>query len=101
MLRTGERVVVKVQRPSVGRLVHDDLRVMAWSPVPGGRIPIASLANLPALVELFAETINEEARLPPEGENMLDVAVSLAVLGQQGLRVIPAPTLSWSRVACS
>ena len=34
-LLTGEEVVVKVQRPSVGELVHRDLRVMAWiAPVP-------------------------------------------------------------------
>ncbi len=91
VLRTGERVVVKVQRPSVGRLVHDDLRVMAWvAPYLVGRIPIASLANPPALVELFAETINEELDFRLEGENMLDVAVSLASLGQRGY-VIPRP----------
>ena len=91
VLRTGEAVVVKVQRPSVGRLVHDDLRVMAWvAPYLVGRIPIASLANPPALVELFAETINEELDFRLEAENMLDVAQSLAALGQRGY-VIPRP----------
>ena len=60
-LRTGEDVVVKVQRPSVDRLVRHDLRVMAWlAPHLVGRIPVAALANPPALVELFAETIVEE-----------------------------------------
>ncbi|MBV9950912.1 MAG: AarF/ABC1/UbiB kinase family protein, partial [Acidimicrobiia bacterium] len=60
-LVTGEEVVVKVQRPSVGRLVHQDLRAMAWlAPFLVGRIPIAALANPPALVDLFAETITEE-----------------------------------------
>ena len=50
-LHTGEEVVVKVQRPSVARLVHKDLKVMAWlAPHLVGRIPIASLANPPALV---------------------------------------------------
>ncbi|MEO5965675.1 MAG: AarF/UbiB family protein, partial [Candidatus Limnocylindrales bacterium] len=45
-------VVVKVQRPDVGRLVHDDLRVMAWlAPFLVGRIPVTALANPPALVE--------------------------------------------------
>ena len=34
---------------------------MAWlAPFLVGRIPIAALANPPALVELFAETITEE-----------------------------------------
>ncbi|MGZ4704486.1 MAG: ABC1 kinase family protein, partial [Acidimicrobiales bacterium] len=72
-LRTGERVVVKVQRPSVARLVHADLKVMAWlAPFLVGRIPIAALANPPALVELFAETITEEIYFRLEAQNMLD-----------------------------
>src|SRR5262249_6015069 len=49
-LQTGEEVVVKVQRPSVSTLVRRDLRVMAWlAPHLVGRIPIAALANPPAL----------------------------------------------------
>ncbi|MBM3816719.1 MAG: AarF/ABC1/UbiB kinase family protein, partial [Actinobacteria bacterium] len=61
VLRTGESVVVKVQRPQVGTLVRKDLKVMAWlAPFLVGRIKIAALANPPALVELFAETIVEE-----------------------------------------
>ena len=60
-LRTGEDVVVKVQRPQVAALVRKDLKVMAWlAPYLVGRIPVAALANPPALVELFAETIVEE-----------------------------------------
>ena len=67
--------MVKVQRPTVGRLVHADLEVMAWlAPFLVGRIPIAALANPPALVELFAETITEELDFRLEAENMLDVA---------------------------
>jgi ubiquinone biosynthesis protein len=91
VLRTGESVVVKVQRPAVGRLVHDDLRVMAWlAPVFVGRIPYAALANPPALVELFAETITEELDFRLEAENMLDVARSGAALGQRTY-VVPRP----------
>ena len=53
-LRTGEDVVVKVQRPRVAELVRKDLRVMSYiAPHLVGRIPIAALANPPALVELF------------------------------------------------
>ena len=88
---TGEEVVVKVQRPSVGRLVHQDLRVMAWlAPFLVGRIPIAALANPPALVDLFAETITEELDFRLEAENMLDIARSFAELGQRGY-VVPRP----------
>ncbi len=90
-LRTGEDVVVKVQRPAVGRLVHNDLRAMAWlAPHLVGRIPVAALANPPALVELFAETIVEELDFRIEAANMLDVATMLHELGQDGY-VVPRP----------
>ena len=90
-LRTGEPVVVKVQRPQVASLVQEDLRVMAWlAPMFVGRIPVAALANPPALVELFAETIVEELDFRLEAENMLDVSRSMRQLGQQAY-VIPRP----------
>lgn len=90
-LVTGERVVVKVQRPSIATLVARDLRVMSWiAPLLVGRIPIAALANPPALVELFAETIVEELDFRLEAENMLDIARELAELDERGW-VIPRP----------
>ena len=90
-LRSGEDVVVKVQRPVVGWVVHRDLEVMSWlAPFLVGRIPVAALANPPALVELFAETITEELDFRVEAENMLDVARSFAALDQRGY-VIPRP----------
>jgi ubiquinone biosynthesis protein len=91
VLRTGEQVVVKVQRPQVATLVGQDIRVMAsLAPYLIGRIPITALANPPALVELFAETIAEELDFRLEAENMLDVARTLTELGQDGY-VIPRP----------
>ena len=90
-LRTGEEVVVKVQRPSVATLVRKDLRVMAWlAPLLVGRIPVAALANPPALVELFAETIVEELDFRTEADNMLDVATMLHDL-KQDRYVVPRP----------
>ncbi len=99
-LQTGEEVVVKVQRPSVGELVHKDLRVMAWiAPFTVGRIPVSALANPPALVELFAETITEELDFRIEAQNMLDVARSFAELGQRDYVIPrPHPTLVTPRV---
>jgi ubiquinone biosynthesis protein len=99
-LRTGEPVVVKVQRPTVAKLVRDDLRVMAWlAPKLVGRIPIAALANPPALVELFAQTITEELDFRLEAENMLDIARTFVELGQRGYVVPrPHPTLVTPRV---
>ncbi len=99
-LRTGEDVVVKVQRPSVARLVRKDLQAMAWiAPHLVGRIPVAALANPPALVELFAETIVEELDFRLEAANMLDVAAVIHELGQDGYVVPrPHPTLVTRRV---
>jgi len=90
-LRSGEDVVVKVQRPRVAELVRKDLRVMSWiAPHLVGRIPIAALANPPALVELFAETIVEELDFRLEASNMLDVAAMLHEL-EQDRYVVPRP----------
>jgi len=90
-LVSGEPVVVKVQRPDIGDLVRRDLRVMSWiAPFLIGRIPVAALANPPALVELFAETIVEELDFRMEASNMIDVAAMLRNLGQAGY-VVPRP----------
>ena len=91
-LCTGERVVVKVQRPTVASLVRRDLAAMSWiAPVLVGRIPVAALANPPALVELFAETIVEELDFRLEAENMLDTARILAETGESAAMVVPRP----------
>lgn len=100
VLKTGEPVVVKVQRTTVATLVNKDIRVMAWlAPFLVGRLPFASLANPPALVELFAETISEELDFRLEAQNMLDVAASFVALGQRGYIIPrPHPTLVTRRV---
>jgi ubiquinone biosynthesis protein len=91
-LVTGQEVVVKVQRPTVSELVRLDLAVMSWiAPALVGRIPVAALANPPALVELFAETIVEELDFRLEAENMLDTARILAETGQSQAMVVPRP----------
>ena len=74
---------------------------MAWlAPFLVGRIPVAALANPPALVELFAETITEELDFRLEAENMLDVARSFAELGQRGYVDPPPAPRRWSRRGC-
>ncbi len=90
-LVTGEEVVVKLQRPRVAGRVREDIAAMAWiAPWLVGRIPVAALANPPALVELFAETIVEELDFRLEAENMLDIARVLREAGQSTL-VVPRP----------
>ncbi len=94
-LLSGEEVVVKVQRPEIDRQVRRDFAVMAWlAPLLVGRIPVAALANPPALIELFAETIGEELDFRLEAENMLDVAHVLARTAPDSPRralVVPRP----------
>ncbi|MBM3670586.1 MAG: AarF/ABC1/UbiB kinase family protein [Actinobacteria bacterium] len=99
-LLTGEDVVVKVQRPRVGALVRADLRALAWiGPHLVGRIPVAALANPPALVELFAEQVTEELDFRLEAENMLDLARVFAATQQRTMVVPrPHPTLVTRRV---
>jgi ubiquinone biosynthesis protein len=96
----GPEVVVKVQRPTIRSQVSSDLKVMSWlAPFLVGRIPIAALANPPALVELFAQTITEELDFRLEAESMLDVAQSCAELGQRGVIIArPHPELVTRRL---
>ncbi|HEX4530848.1 MAG TPA: AarF/UbiB family protein [Acidimicrobiia bacterium] len=99
-LRTGEEVVVKVQRPRVAQLFRDDIAALSWlAPRLIGRIPVTALANPPALVELFAETVIEELDFRLEAQNMLDIARVLAATQQRGIIVPrPHPTLITKRV---
>ncbi len=99
-LHTGEDVVVKVQRPRVAQLFRDDIAALSWlAPRLVGRIPVAALANPPALVELFAETVIEELDFRLEAQNMLDIAGVLAQTNQRGIIVPrPHPTLVSRRV---
>ena len=90
-LRTGERVVVKVQRPDIDELVRRDLAAMSFfAPFLAGRIPVAALSNPPALIELFAETIVEELDFRLEAANMLDVGRVLAETDQRSI-IVPRP----------
>lgn len=90
-LASGEQVVVKVQRPAVESLVREDLAAMSWlAPFLIGRIPVAALANPPALVELFAETIVEELDFRLEADNMLELAGVLADTDQRSV-IVPRP----------
>jgi ubiquinone biosynthesis protein len=99
-LRTGEDVVVKVQRPNLAQTVRDDLRTMAWlAPILVRRVPQLALVNLPAYTELFAETIVEELDFRLEAQNMLDIAAVLARTDQRAVVVPrPHPTLVTPRV---
>jgi ubiquinone biosynthesis protein len=90
-LRTGEEVVVKVMRPDIDVVVPRDIATLAWlAPLIEKRAPHAAVANLPAYVELFAETIVEELDFRLEAENMLDIARVLASTDQRSV-IVPRP----------
>lgn len=92
-LPDGTRVMVKVQRPGIRRRVERDLAVLAWlAPKLVGRIPITALANPPALVELFAETITEELDFRVEVANLLEVDRALRAT-TAGRWQVPVPVL--------
>jgi ubiquinone biosynthesis protein len=100
-LRTARTSSSRSSAPSVaetgpqGPAGHGVARPAPRRPHPG-----RALANPPALVELFAETIVEELDFRLEAQNMLDVAAVLRELGQRGY-VVPARTPSWSPAGCS
>jgi ubiquinone biosynthesis protein len=90
-LHDGVDVVVKVQRPGIDVVVPKDLAMMSWlAPRIGRRAEEASIANLPAYVELFAETIVEELDFRLEAQNMLDIAGVLATAPERPV-VVPRP----------
>ncbi len=99
-LAAGQEVAVKIQRTDIDGLVERDLAVMAWlAPILTRRIDILKIVNLPAVVELFAETIVEELDFRLEADNMLDIAVVLDRAGQRSIVVPrPHPTLVTRRV---
>ena len=90
-LHTGQEVVVKVMRPDIDRIVPRDIATLAWlAPIIEKRAPQTAVANLPAYIELFAETIVEELDFRLEAENMLDIARVLATTEQRSI-VVPRP----------
>jgi ubiquinone biosynthesis protein len=90
-LLDGTEVVVKVQRPGIDAVVAEDLATLAWlAPRIAKRNPEAAVANLPAYIELFAETIVEELDFRLEAQNMLDIARVLAAAEQRQV-VVPRP----------
>ena len=92
-LSDGSDVVIKIQRPGIRKKVINDLKVMAWvAPKLVGKIPVAALANPPALVELFAETICEELDFKLEVANLFEIKRVLSSNLKQDWE-IPEPDL--------
>jgi len=88
----GEPVMVKVQRPQIEVLVATDLAALRWAVGLLKRYrPIASRANLDALLDEFSRTLYEELDYIAEGHNAEKFAENFA--GNPKVR-IPLPR--WS-----
>jgi ubiquinone biosynthesis protein len=77
-LRTGEEVVVKVQRPGLARVVAADLQLMRWcASLLGQAIPeLAALEPL-ALLDAFERSISAELDFTREADNAVRLATLL------------------------
>lgn len=70
VLRDGERVVVKVQRPDLDRIVGLDLRGLFALCEVLDRLPLTSLGSPLAIAEDFARTLHEEMDYRVEVDHM-------------------------------
>ncbi len=69
-LKTGEEVVIKVQRPGVEALVQEDLAILRdLARLAAGRTLWGRIYDLPALVDEFAATLRGELDYLLEGQN--------------------------------
>lgn len=91
LLTDGSEVVVKVQRRNVARRIEYDIRALSKiAPLLIGRIPIAALANPPALIDLFSRCVGEELDFTVEASNACDVARVIRRYGSGGV-IVPRP----------
>ena len=87
-LISGATVAIKVQRRDIKKLIEKDVKALSWIANKAvGRLPIAALANPPALVALFASTIIEELDFRLEAASSVEVAESLRRAGHDVLEV--------------
>jgi ubiquinone biosynthesis protein len=85
-LRTGERVVVKVQRPDVADTVQRDVRALReLARFVDDRAHSSVGSQLAAFVEEFGGNLIEELDFRAEASNALDIAA--AVAGEDRIRV--------------
>jgi len=99
-LRTGERVVVKVQRPGIERDVERDLNILVrLASMLDSRADWGRSIGLLDLARGFAAALTEELDFTVERDNMRGVAAALEHSAANGIRVPrPVDELSTSRV---
>jgi aarF domain-containing kinase len=71
-LRSGQEVVIKVQRPKIEEVVEADLRVLKMMARMMSMMPLGDLANPRGIVEDFESNIREELDFRREASNMTE-----------------------------
>ena len=71
-LRSGQEVVIKVQRPKIGEVVEADLRVLKMMARMMSMMPLGDLANPRGIVLDFESNIREELDFRREAANMTE-----------------------------
>lgn len=70
VLHTGERVVIKIQRPGVWELVNTDLEILHHlAGLAAKRTSLGQIADLNQLLDEFAFTLRNELNYTQEGRN--------------------------------
>jgi predicted unusual protein kinase regulating ubiquinone biosynthesis (AarF/ABC1/UbiB family) len=69
-LKSGEQVVVKVQRPGIAKILEADLRILRGAARVMLLAPRGDLANPVAIVEDFEANLREELDFANEADNM-------------------------------
>jgi predicted unusual protein kinase regulating ubiquinone biosynthesis (AarF/ABC1/UbiB family) len=85
-LRSGQDVVIKVQRPKIGEVVEADLRVLKMMARMMSMMPLGDLANPRGIVEDFESNIREELDFRREAANMVEF--NRIMVSQRQSRVI-------------
>jgi len=94
-LKDGTEVVVKVQRPGIGRLLDSDLRILHKLAIGLHKVSAKGrMANPVAVVEDFATTLSEELNFMIEARSMERMGEILAgTPNGEGVRV---PAVHWA-----
>lgn len=100
ILRDDTEVVVKVQRPDIAERIRRDIEVLS------DVVMLMNMttdkfrqANIPGVIRLFAETVNEELDFQIEADNLCEIAVGLELLGIESVYVPhPIPGMVTRRV---
>jgi aarF domain-containing kinase len=80
-LPDGRQVVVKIQRPNIGRRVAADMRILRIGAQLLSLVPTMELANPVGIIDDFDRTLNEELDFLREAANMDEFNRIMAELG--------------------